>query len=271
MDSADRTLTIDGSTTELPRQVEIGRAPAPLQFRDRARYEILGELGRGGRGRVLRARDRELGRQVAIKELLPCDVRAEARFFREVMITARLDHPGIVPVYEAGRWSDGTPFYTMPLVAGSSLRARIAAAPDRRALLPHAVRVVEAMAYAHARGIIHRDLKPSNILIGAHDETVVIDWGLGKELPERPAPSDLELTATGAILGTPRYMSPEQARGEASDARTDVHALGRLLSELGGDDGRFAPVLRRALDQDRNRRYRDAGVLLAALHHCGPA
>jgi WD40 repeat protein len=217
------------------------RRPAPLQYRDPDRYEVIAEHGRGGLGRVMRARDKELGRSVAIKEMLHPGLTSELRFFREALITARLEHPGIVPVHEAGRWPDGTPFYAMKLVAGRPLKALIDEATTldaRLALLPHVIAVCDAVAYAHSRGIIHRDLKPSNVIVGDFGETVVIDWGLAKDIAEPDDPSSPAghssapgLTMAGTVLGTPGYMPPEQAAGSA-DARSDIYSIGALLAHV---------------------------------------
>jgi len=195
------------------------------------------ELASGGMGKITRARDRRLGREVAIKEMLEPDLRA--RFEREATITARLQHPAIVPIYEAGTWPNGSAFYTMRLVAGGTLAEAIDAAEtpvSRLALLPHVVAVTEALAYAHSRHIIHRDLKPQNVLVGEFGETVVIDWGLAKELDRDIDPATSihagaapELTLAGAVIGTPCFMPPEQARGAELDERADVFALGAIL------------------------------------------
>ncbi|HSS01402.1 MAG TPA: serine/threonine-protein kinase, partial [Kofleriaceae bacterium] len=269
---------------------------APLRALDR--YEILGEHGRGGIGRVSRAHDRELGREVAIKELISRGRLSEARFLREALITARLEHPGIVPVHEAGRWPDGTPFYAMKLVAGRPLRDLIAERPtvdQRVGLLHHVIAVADAIAYAHGRNIIHRDLKPANVIVGDFGETIVIDWGLAKDLsatedtfdeggPFREV-HDRELTRAGAVLGTPAYMAPEQERGERVDQRADVFAIGAMLWELcslqktpptnlrqrnrilrrAGIDQDLAVIINKALDPDRDRRYPGAGALAADL------
>ena len=131
------------------------RVVAPLQYRDPDRYEVLGEHGRGGIGRVQRAHDKELGRSVAIKELIKRGDIGEVRFLREAMITARLEHPGIVPIHEAGRWPDGTPFYVMKLVAGRSLKELLENRPTvdtRLELLHHVIAVADAVAYAHTVG-----------------------------------------------------------------------------------------------------------------------
>jgi eukaryotic-like serine/threonine-protein kinase len=233
---------------------------APL---DERRFEIGDERARGGVGRILEANDRLLGRRVALK-LPHAQHRPEhvARFMREALITARLQHPAIVPVYDAAVCASGEPCYSMRLVPGATLRDAIAAArglEDRLALLPHVQTVADAVAYAHEQGIVHRDLKPSNVLVGPFGETVVIDWGLAKDVREGalgslPLP-DLQgsglgsdLTRTGTVLGTPGYMPPEQARGEEVDARADVFAIGAVLYQLltGSapyPDGRHAAVL----------------------------
>ena len=212
----------------------------------RENYVVEGEFARGGMGRILSARDRRLGRAVALKELKADATPEAARFVREALVTARLQHPAIVPIYEAGRWPDGSPFYAMKLVSGRSLDALIRAAgslPERLALLPHLLAVAEAVAYAHSQRVIHRDLKPANVLVGAFGETVLVDWGLAKDLSQpssgdagKPAPSRTAAgdgeTVVGSVLGTPAYMPPEQARGETVDERADVYALGAMLYYL---------------------------------------
>jgi len=268
------------------------------QLRDPGRYHIMGEHGRGGLGKVSRAHDRELGRDVAIKELISRTSVDEARFLREALITARLEHPGIVPVHEAGQWPDGTPFYAMKLVSGRSLRDLISDADtndERIALLDHVIAVADAIAYAHGRNIIHRDLKPANVIVGEFGETIVIDWGLAKDLTAAeeplaagspsPTSSDDDLTVAGSVLGTPAYMAPEQGRGEQVDQRADVFAIGTMLWELcaarrlppdtaderhrllrrSGIDRDLATIINKALDPDPKRRYFDAGALAADL------
>ncbi len=209
------------------------------------RYEVSREFARGGLGRILAAHDKRLSRPVAIKELIRPTPENEVRFAREVRITARLQHPAIVPVYEAGRWPGGAPFYAMRMVKGVPLSAILKEArtlAERIVLLPHLIAVADAMAYAHARQVVHRDLKPSNILCGSFGETVVIDWGLAKDLaaaaegdapsldPARPRSGDE--TIAGAIMGTPAYMPPEQAAGIAVDERADVYSLGAILYHM---------------------------------------
>lgn len=221
-----------------------GAISASFPTADARRYEVNGEHARGGLGRILHAHDRRLNRPVAIKELLRAGDGAEARFLREAVVTARLEHPSIVPVHDMGRWSSGSPFYAMKMVSGSSLEQRIKEGKtieDRLALLPNLVAVVDAMAYAHSKGVIHRDLKPSNVVVGPFGETIVIDWGLAKdsELADElntvdPAVQAVAegLTVVGAVMGTPAYMPPEQAAGETVDERADVYALGAMLYHL---------------------------------------
>ena len=224
-----------------------GPSDRPLPVVDPSRYTVAGELARGGIGRILRARDMQLDRPVAIKEMLAPAPGTEPRFVAEALVTARLQHPSIVPVYEAGRWPGGEPFYAMKLVSGRSLADVIAerkTLQERLALLPHVLAVAEAMAYAHSERIIHRDLKPANVLVGDFGETVVIDWGLAKDLsrehgaepggdatPAAPA-VDSGLTRVGTVMGTPAYMPPEQAAGQSVDERADVYALGAILYHL---------------------------------------
>ncbi len=210
----------------------------------RERYAVGEEIARGGTGLVSRAHDRQLEREVAIKSLLDPSAHHELRFAREARVTARLQHPSIVPIYDIGRLVDGQPYYAMKLVSGRTLDEAIRGArtlEERLALLPALIGVADAIAYAHAQHVIHRDLKPHNVVLGPFGESLVIDWGLAKQLD---APSiteehvgeaesdDPALTVEGAVLGTPTYMPPEQARGTAVDERADVYALGAMLYHL---------------------------------------
>ena len=275
--SSDDAETIDEPGA--PRAAARG-----LPIVDRGRYAVEGELARGGLGRILRARDRRLARTVALKEMLGGGADAERRFVREALITARLEHPSIVPVHDAGQGDDGAPFYAMKLVGGRPLTEVIAAAtttPARLALVPRILAVADAIAYAHAERVVHRDLKPANVLVGEFGETIVIDWGLAKDLDaaEVDAPADAPLvaadgaTVAGAIVGTPAYMAPEQAAGGEVDERADVYALGAMLYELlsGTPPHRgktLDEVLRRVIAGDLeplHRRAPDVPADLAAI------
>lgn len=244
-DGPSRTQTdlVSGSPVT-PSAVRTSRpenALDALPIRSRDRYELLGEHAHGGLGRILRARDRDLGRPLAIKEIKSPDGATVERFVREALITASLEHPAIVPVHEAGRWETGEPFFAMKMVSGRTLKEAVRerkTVAERLSLLPNIIAACDAMAYAHARGIIHRDLKASNVLVGEYGETLVIDWGLAKDLgATHDAPVQrgavhrvhAEATIAGDVIGTPAFMPPEQARGEDVDARADVYALGALL------------------------------------------
>ena len=231
------------------------------------RYTVLGELARGGLGRVFTATDDALGRQVAIKQPIGASAEALMRFEREAKLTARLQHAGVVPVYDVGYFADGEPFFVMKMMEGRSLSELIrqAGSPaERLLLLPRVLAVADTMAYAHSRGVIHRDLKPANVIISDYGETVVIDWGLARvcpdasdeiiadDLPLLPGsqgdsqdhdadPSAAQvaagLTGVGRVLGTPQFMPPEQATGAVVDARADVYALGAILyNVLSGEE-----------------------------------
>jgi Flp pilus assembly protein TadD len=213
-------------------------------------YEVYGEIARGGMGAVLSARELALDREVAIKVLLsgtdtPDNVR---RFVNESMITARLPHPSIPPVFTLGELPGGSPFLVMKLIRGRTLADLLAERKDPSADLFWFVGIFEqicqAVAFAHCHQIIHRDLKPGNVMVGAFGEVQVMDWGLAKQLVRReetgpgettdPGVSAPHLSDTGEgmALGTPAYIAPEQARGEQTDERTDVFALGGLLCAL---------------------------------------
>src|SRR5271169_2308250 len=159
--------------------------PGPRPSGDR--YELGRERARGGLGRVMEAEDRQLRRTVAVKELIHRDAPSEARFVREAFITARLEHPSIVPVYDAATSPEGAPFYVMKLVSGRTLEDLVAAckaAGERLALLPNVIAVADAIAYAHSQGVLHRDIKGSNVIVGEFGETIVIDWGLAKRIDD---------------------------------------------------------------------------------------
>jgi serine/threonine protein kinase len=185
------------------------------------RYSVVEEIGRGGMGTVFLARDEVLGRDVAIK--IPNGLNNEGldrRLQREARAIASLEHPGIVPIHDAGRLADGRLFYVMKRVEGRTLREYLASVSDLTERLRVFERICEPVAFAHARGVVHRDLKPENVMVGAFGEVMVMDWGTAKTVDE---------TADGTIVGTRGFMAPEQASGGEIDARADVYALGSIL------------------------------------------
>jgi eukaryotic-like serine/threonine-protein kinase len=222
------------------------------------RYRLLERVARGGMGVVYAAEDEKLERRVALKILdVPgTDSDLANRLMREARVLARLEHPGIVPVHDVGTLADGRVFYTMKFVEGQRLDKFIEGVESVQDRLRLFLRICEAVAFAHARGVLHRDLKPANIMVGPFGEVLVMDWGLAKILrsealsPDRgtdPEATILEkpkqlgdandstkssaITGHGTVMGTPGYMSPEQARGEVEvlDARSDIFSLGALL------------------------------------------
>jgi eukaryotic-like serine/threonine-protein kinase len=236
------------------------------------RYRLLDRIARGGMGVVYAAEDENLQRRVALKVLdVPgSDGDLANRLIREARVLAALEHPGIVPVHDVGTLADGRVFYTMKFVEGRRLDkyiASVASIPDRLRLF---LRICDAVGFAHARGVLHRDLKPANIMVGPFGEVLVMDWGLAKIL--RPSDSDATgaadseatvfekparppiagdateisvVTGHGTVMGTPGYMSPEQARGDVEhlNARSDIFSLGALLRFLltGKPEGTTAP------------------------------
>jgi serine/threonine-protein kinase len=259
-----RVLLRDGGSgsTEPIVRVQSGELP---EGGVGTRYQLHGEIARGGMGAILKGRDTDLGRDLAIKVLLDSHKdkpEVIQRFIEEAQISGQLQHPGIVPVYDLGQFSDQRPFFTMKLIKGKTLSAILEArkqpADDRARLLGIFEQVCQTMAYAHSRGVIHRDLKPANIMVGAFGEVQVMDWGLAKVMAEggvaderksRTAVSVIRTVRTvgsetpcsvgsdtvmGSVLGTPGYMAPEQARGEMDlvDERADVFGLGAILCQV---------------------------------------
>ncbi len=261
--SPDVTLTVPGSSPPsapstraqaldhtVPATAHNSVEPAELPTRLPSRYRRGAQIAQGGMGRIVEVFDCELGRTVAIKETLSSSTVLKQRFEREVRITARLQHPSIISVLEAGQWPSGEPFFVMKKIEGRAFDKVIAerdTLAKRLVLLPTVVAVADALAYAHSQKIIHRDLKPANILVGDFGETVVIDWGLAKDLTapvsdddqtpvQHRTPDSVQdsLTVVGKAMGTPAYMPPEQARGLPVDERADVYALGAMLYHLLG-------------------------------------
>jgi serine/threonine protein kinase len=246
------------------------------------RYKLLERVARGGMGVVYSAEDEKLERRVALKVLdVPgADGDLANRLIREARVLARLEHPGIVPVHDVGVLADGRVFYTMKFVEGQRLDKYIesvASIPDRLRIF---LRICDAVSFAHARGVLHRDLKPANIMVGSFGEVLVMDWGLAKilrgqatpqaqamdpdatilEKPKPPADSGTPtqasvITGHGTVMGTPGYMSPEQARGDVEqlNARSDIFSLGALLrflltSNSKGPFGAGGPRLEKSLE-----------------------
>ena len=283
-----------------PLVVKPGSEEMPSKEETGDRYQLSGEIARGGMGAVLRGRDVDLGRDLAVKVLLEKFVdRPEVarRFIEEAQIGGQLQHPGVVPVYDIGRFGD-RPFFTMKLVKGQTLSAILAerteAAADRPRLLGIALQVAQAMAYAHAKGVIHRDLKPANIMVGAFGEVQVMDWGLAKVLAEggiadeerasrqhQPVEGTVIRTSrssgsgfgtdteAGSVLGTPAYMPPEQANGDIAnlDRRADVFGLGAILCEI---LTREPPYVGRSSEEVRRKACNgDLAEAMARLDGCG--
>ena len=260
-------------------------------------YEILNELGRGGMAIVYRARERQLDREVAIKVLpfsLAFDDDLVARFQREARLSAQLEHPHIVPIYRVGRTGDVI-YFVMKLLRGQSLSARL----DQRTRLPASeverilMETASALGHAHRRGIVHRDVKPDNIMLDEDDRCVITDFGIARSAAES------RLTATGMSIGTPRYMSPEQARARDVDGRGDLYSLGIVgyeclvghvpfdgsdpfailmhhiqspvprppLANESADARRVYDVIERLLAKDPADRLQSAEEVIAALEH----
>ncbi len=222
------------------------------------RYRLIEQIARGGMGAVWEAEDIELGRRVALKVLPVWDTNSSDLLLREARTLARLEHPGIVPVHDAGTLSDGRVFYVMKLVQGERLdqaKERM----SRAELLRLFQRICEPVSFAHSRGVVHRDLKPENVMVGEFGEVLVMDWGVAK------------LQGAGqeqGIIGTPDYMAPEQAAGENDrvDERSDVYGLGGILKFLMVGHGvpkPLAAICAKALAQNPDARYTSAAALAA--------
>jgi eukaryotic-like serine/threonine-protein kinase len=265
--SVPRVQLREPATEVITPVVRPGSAQMPSAAEPAGRLQLYGEIARGGMGAVLKGRDTDLGRDVAVKVLLRDHAgRAELvqRFVEEAQIAGQLQHPGITPVYEMGQLADRRPYFTMKLLKGQTLAALLAAArkdpaEDQARYVGVFLQVCQTLSYAHARGVIHRDLKPSNVMLGAFGEVQVMDWGLAKVLAQggaadearARAPAERSVirtarqgsggtpgggpdTQAGTLLGTPGYMAPEQAQGDVDlvDERADVFGLGAILCEI---------------------------------------
>jgi serine/threonine protein kinase len=275
----------------------VAKLQADMQLPDFSgtRYNFVQHLASGGMGSVWLAEDTVLKRRVALKVLdlaAPAD-DLDVRLLRESRILAGLEHPGIVPVHDAGTLADGRAFYCMKYVEGQTLAEHISTLnlPDRLRLLE---RIAEPLDFAHARGFIHRDLKPDNVMVGAFGEVLVMDWGLAKlrvtslkaaeteiATAVQQTQNLLRVTGQGSVLGTRGYMSPEQARGDIEvDHRTDIFSLGAILAFMltGSARGDLAAASRsvprplraiceKAMAADPDARYQSAREMTADITH----
>ncbi len=246
----------------------------PFDVSEADRYLDAGQLGMGGMGEVRATLDRRLDREVALKVTHGPATDDQRRMEREAVLAARLEHPGIVPVYDSGRTPDGRLFYTMRLLKGPTLQMALqdaAGFAERLRLVRRVLDAVQAVAYAHDRRVVHRDLKPANVVLGEHGQTMVVDWGLAVDLDAAP---------NAPTAGTPAYMPPEQAQGAAPSKTADVFALGGVLyavltgahptarpvrvvnPEVPAD---LAAVVDRAMRPAPADRYPDAGAMAEDL------
>jgi serine/threonine-protein kinase len=257
--AAAGSTTLGVRSTVLPRVQLVDDRPQLVQ-QARQRFETVRSLGEGGAGEVLAARDHDIGRQVALKKIRG-EVRspeALVRFVEEIRTIGRLEHPNIIPIHDVGVDEHGDYYFVMKYVDGETIESLIErlragdAETHRRFPFEERVRIfrglLEAVAFAHARGVVHRDIKPANVMVGTFGEVLLMDWGIAKALRGDGPDLDAALraedaacdddaarvvrTQAGTLLGTPLYMSPEQARGEPVDERSDVYSLSALLYEF---------------------------------------
>jgi serine/threonine protein kinase len=244
------------------------------------RYEIGALLGQGGMGAVYSAFDRVLERQVALKVSSAAFAGADldSRLRQESHVLARLEHPGIVPVHDAGQLADGRWFYVMKLVRGETLERHLPKVDGLPARLALFVRIAETVAFAHAAGVVHRDLKPSNVMVGSFGEVLVLDWGIAKiigssghlDIGASGQRGIREGTATGTRMGTAGFMAPEQQRGDAASAGApaDVYSLGAVLERMLAGlpvPKRLLAIVRKCFADLPSDRYADAGGLVQDL------
>ena len=306
MSDAQTGAFIESPPAKVAADLFTDNQPKPQRGDRIAHYEVLEQIGSGGMGEVYLARDTGLGRKVALKLLpssLTADPQLRARFFREAQLASALDHPNICTIHEVGQ-SSSLPFIAMQYVEGRNLKQLIGSRPLKLdALLSISLQAADALAAAHDQGIIHRDIKSNNIIITPRGQVKVLDFGLAKlaDLAGGEAGrTQSELTRTGVVLGTPNYMSPEQARGERVDHRSDIFSLGVVIYEMASGDVPFdrksqaetmnavinelhVPVVEinkdvpaglsaaidRALSKDPADRYQTMGEMLSNLRQVG--
>lgn len=249
--------------------------PKPGKGARISHYEILTPLGSGGMGDVYLARDTRLGRKVALKLLLPSltvDAQLRARFFREAQLASALDHPNICTIHEVGQ-SSSLLFIAMQYIEGDTLKQVIGSRPLKLdALLSISLQAADALAAAHEQGIMHRDIKSNNILITPRGQVKVLDFGLAKltagSSQQGVSKAATELTKTGAVLGTPNYMSPEQARGERVDQRSDIFSMGVVIYEMATGE---VPFQRKSQAETMNAVINEPHRAVAELNEAMPA
>lgn len=251
------------------------------------RYRLIDKLGEGGMGGVFRVEDRVLEREVALKVIGVSDPDGvlAIRLLQEARVIAKLEHPGIVPVHDAGALPDGRPYYTMKLVQGKRLDEHakdVKALSDRLRIF---LRICDTVAFAHSHHVLHRDLTPANVMVGPFGEVLLMDWGLskllfgsaGRKVADRDASNSGKLagaptTAYGSVLGTPGYMAPEQSRGESLvDQRADIFSLGAilqfLLNDLASVPRALDAIRRQAMAEDPSQRYQHVPDLASDVAH----
>jgi len=251
------------------------------------RYRLIDKLGEGGMGGVFRVEDRVLEREVALKVIGVSDPDGvlAMRLLQEARVIAKLEHPGIVPVHDAGALPDGRPYYTMKLVQGKRLdehAKHVKGLSDRLRIF---LRICDTVAFAHSHHVLHRDLTPANVMVGPFGEVLLMDWGLskllygsaGRKVADRDASNSGQFagaptTAHGSVLGTPGYMAPEQSRGDSLvDRRADIYSLGAILEFL-LTDATSVPrglvgIRRQAMAEEPAQRYQNVPDLAADVAH----